>query len=525
MTQATDIPLIDIRPDHWEIVRDILQKHVPQYEVWAFGSRAKWTAKPYSDLDLAIITEAPLSSGESAALADEFSESDLPWKVDVVDWAVTTETFRKIITRDKVVVQRSSNGNPIEWPIMRLGDTVDLMTGFPFKSQHYTDEQDAPKLLRGDNVAQGVLRWDGAKRWPLSMINGTENYWLKEGDIVLAMDRPWIDAGLKYASVRKVDTPSLLVQRVARLRGTKRLDSKFLRYVIGSKDFTDHVLAVQTGTAVPHISRNQIKAYSFSLPPLSEQCAIATVLSSLDDKIDLNRQMNETLEAMARAVFKDWFVDFGPVRAKAEGRQPPGLSPDIAALFPDALDDEDKPVGWPLKKWGDVASLEYGKRLENYQDAGGQYPVFGTNGPIGSHHAALCQEAGVIIGRKGAYRGVHFSHGPFYVIDTAFYLKPKIPCSRRWAYYCILSVDINSMDSGSAIPSTSRDDFYNLDVIEPSGPIQSKFDEMLSPIWERQAANESESRALAQLRDLLLPKLMSGEIRLKDAEKVVEAVL
>lgn len=100
-----EVPLIDILPDHWDIVRTILQRHVPQYEVWAFGSRAKWKAKPYSDLDLAIITDKPLSLDVSARLSDDFSESDLPWRVDVVDWATTSESFRNIIERDKVVVQ------------------------------------------------------------------------------------------------------------------------------------------------------------------------------------------------------------------------------------------------------------------------------------------------------------------------------------------------------------------------------------------------------------------------------------
>lgn len=101
----SEVPRIDIRSDYWEIVRRILQKHVPQYEVWAFGSRAKWTAKPYSDLDLAVITDQPLSLKTSANLSDDFSESDLPWKVDIVDWAVTRAPFRKMIEQDKVVVQ------------------------------------------------------------------------------------------------------------------------------------------------------------------------------------------------------------------------------------------------------------------------------------------------------------------------------------------------------------------------------------------------------------------------------------
>ena len=103
-------PIIDIRPDHWNIVQGILQKHVPQCEVWAFGSRATWKAKEFSDLDLAIISDQPLSLDISASLRDDFSESDLPWKVDVVDWATTSESFRKIIERDGVVVQAELKG-------------------------------------------------------------------------------------------------------------------------------------------------------------------------------------------------------------------------------------------------------------------------------------------------------------------------------------------------------------------------------------------------------------------------------
>jgi type I restriction enzyme S subunit len=99
------LPDIDIRPEHWEMVRCILQEHVPQYEVWAFGSRAKWTAKSYSDLDLAVISNHALPLEVSAKLSDDFTESDLPWKVDVVDWASTHETFRRCIERDKIVVQ------------------------------------------------------------------------------------------------------------------------------------------------------------------------------------------------------------------------------------------------------------------------------------------------------------------------------------------------------------------------------------------------------------------------------------
>jgi type I restriction enzyme S subunit len=107
MTQRP--PPIDIQPDHWVIVRDILRRHVPNYEVWAFGSRATGKAREFSDLDLVIMTDKPLSLDVSAGLSDEFSESDLPWKVDIVDWSTTRESFRAIIERDKVVVQHRAN--------------------------------------------------------------------------------------------------------------------------------------------------------------------------------------------------------------------------------------------------------------------------------------------------------------------------------------------------------------------------------------------------------------------------------
>lgn len=122
---------------------------------------------------------------------------------------------------------------------------------------------------------------------------------------------------------------------------------------------------------------------------------------------------------------------------------------------------------WRKARWGDIATLEYGKCLRGYQEATGTYRVFGTNGPIGWHDKPLCPFSSVIVGRKGAYRGIHFSPEPFFVIDTAFYLKPKEEFNVKWAYYELRTHDINSMDSGSAIPSTSRESFYQLPVLVP----------------------------------------------------------
>jgi type I restriction enzyme S subunit len=124
-------------------------------------------------------------------------------------------------------------------------------------------------------------------------------------------------------------------------------------------------------------------------------------------------------------------------------------------------------ANWQDWLWGSLATLEYGKGLRDCENATGPYRVFGTNGPIGWHTEPLCSIPTVVVGRKGAYRGIHYSPKPCYVIDTAFYLKPKVYFDMRWAYYELLTHDINSMDSGSAIPSTSRESFYQMPVKFP----------------------------------------------------------
>ncbi|MBP1931974.1 restriction endonuclease subunit S [Ammoniphilus resinae] len=146
---------------------------------------------------------------------------------------------------------------------------------------------------------------------------------------------------------------------------------------------------------------------------------------------------------------------------------------------------------WKQLKWGDIVTLEYGKALRGYKEKTSGYPVYGTNGQIGFHNEFLSKTPGVIIGRKGAYRGVHFSKKPFYVIDTAFYIKPRNldELDLRWAYYELLTKDINSMDSGSAIPSTSRNDFYALPVFLPPLEEQKSIANILSSLDEKIETN------------------------------------
>jgi len=171
------------------------------------------------------------------------------------------------------------------WRKTTLGNEVDLLVGFAFKSTKYTEAADGISLLRGDNIIQGSLRWDDVKRWSSQDVDHFSRYQLKAGDIVLAMDRPWVKAGLKHASIQEDDLPCLLVQRTACLRNGSALDNRFLMHLIGSGDFTLHILGVQTGIGVPHISGQQIKDFPFLMPSIDQQRLIAIQLDELKEKI------------------------------------------------------------------------------------------------------------------------------------------------------------------------------------------------------------------------------------------------
>jgi len=348
------------------------------------------------------------------------------------------------------------------------------------------------------------------------------NLILLPGDIFAALKGATKD-GKMIGSVARVPSTvrsGRLTQDTVRLvlRSSDPDGAGYLYWILRTPQYRAYCAGHAMGSAVVALSRRDF--LSFPVPPLTvARKQTVALLEALDDKIELNRRMNMTLEAIAQALFKSWFVDFAPVRAKSEGRDS-GLPKPIADLFPDRLEDSELgaiPSRWRITRWRELASLEYGKGLSEYGGEAGAHPVYGTNGRIGSHSKSLCDHPGIIVGRKGAYRGVHFCGEPFFVIDTAFYLEPKAPLELRWAYYELLRLDIDSMDSGSAIPSTSREDFYRIPVVCPPLEVQQLFVQLLDPFWARQQQNDKESGTLAALRDTLLPKLISGELRVKDA--------
>ncbi|GCD54484.1 restriction endonuclease subunit S [Acetobacter pasteurianus] len=404
----------------------------------------------------------------------------------------------------------------------RLKDVTEIQVGFPFKSAEYSDT--GIKLLRGDNIGQGFLQWNGVKFWPIEKSSHLSQYILQKDDVVIAMDRPWISSGLKYSVIHHENDRTLLVQRVARLRSLPDIHKYILPYIIGSRNFTNYVLSVQTGTTIPHISLDQIGDYEFFAPPIKEQEKIGSLLRRLDDKIDLNRRTNETLEAMARALFRDWFVDFGPTRAKMAG-EAPYLAPELWELFPDRLDDEGKPEGWRIASIDSLCRITSGKRPPNKETSPSDenpVPVYGGNGISWFTKDVLFNQPFLITGRVGTLGTVFRINEKCWVSDNALCLFPKIDSYFEYLYFIVSGIDFQSLNSGSTQPLLTQSSLLSQECILPAEEIITIFHTQISVWFEMQQQLEKESHTLVQLRDLLLPKLMSGEISIRDAEKMVE---
>jgi type I restriction enzyme S subunit len=271
---------------------------------------------------------------------------------------------------------------------------------------------------------------------------------------------------------------------------------------------------------MPRADWKQVSQLSIPLPPLPEQREIARILGALDDKIELNRRMNATLEAMARALFQSWFVDFDPVRAKAEGRQPVGMDAETAALFPDSFEDSPLgpiPTGWAVWTLGQLCEFEYGKPLKAEDRKGGTIPVYGAGGQVGWHDKPLVSGPGVIVGRKGNPGVVTWSQSDFYPIDTAFYVKAKDSSMSAYMLFQILSgLDLSRLSVDSGVPGLNRHHAYMSPLVVAPRRILQAFDAHARTLGVELANKINSSRSLSEMRELLLPRLLSGELRVGD---------
>ena len=372
-----------------------------------------------------------------------------------------------------------------------LGEWVEITSGFAYPSGNFSQTEVGPFLVRGDNIGHGDLRrGDGRSYWWGGDVD--ERYLLRRDDVVVAMDRPWISAGLKFAVVREDFVPALLVQRVARLRAASGCDQKFLAYVIRDQQFAQYVQSVQTGTGIPHISATQIADYRSELPDLATQTAIADVLGALDDKIAANEREIRLLDDLTHALTAAALVrgqrqiaihDFAEL---VMGSSPRGetLSDNATGVaFHQGVRD------FGVRQPTDRIFTSAPVRMARVGDV-----LISVRAPVGRLNRAATD---LCIGRGlAAARSRHCSGATLYNLLRA---APGL-----WEEHG---------SDGTVFASISRPQLESLPVGVPDELIQ--LDERLTVLEARVDLLAAESAQLAATRDAILPELMSGRLSVK----------
>lgn len=399
----------------------------------------------------------------------------------------------------------------MEWKEVRLGDVCNIITGFPFPGKKYSKE--GIRVVRGDNVTIGNLRWDTEKdkRWN-EPFDKTEYYSLQANDIVIGMDGSRV--GKNKARIKEEDLPLLLAQRVACVRHNELAEQDYLYYNIFSKKFIDYVNSIHTGSAIPHISQKQIEDYKILLPNLETQRRIASILSSLDRKIELNNKINADLEEMAQAIFKNWFVDFEPFKNGKFVDSELGMIPE----------------GWKVGTLADIAEITMGQSpagnslnenregmifYQGSSDFGFRFPsirvfttepkrlavansvLFSVRAPVGDINVAKEE---CCIGRGVASIKSKYGHDSylFYTMKSLHKL-------------------FDSFDGeGTVFGSINKKTLSAIQILLPSDGIVEQFNNIASSFDDRIRSLSDENSRLSLLRDTLLPRLMSGEIEVPE---------
>ena len=514
--------LVDLNPEHLAIVKHILAEHVPECEVRAFGSRATWNSRDTSDLDLVVIGDGPLPNRILTMLKEAFEESRLPMRVDVIDWSTTADSFRELIDPNTVVVQDVPS--PSEWREVAIGEIADIVGGG-------TPSTKNPKNFEGN------IPWLTPKD-----LSGTHERYIERGERNLSQQ------GLDSSSAKLLPPGSVLLStrapigyvalaknQIATNQGFRSLVVRdcaipeYLYYwlMLNTEELERHA----SGSTFRELSGSSLKEIRLSLPPLEEQRAIARVLGKLDDKIELNRHMSETLEEMARALFKSWFVDFDPVWAKAEGR-PSGLPPNLDVLFPASFEVSEWgeiPSGWEVKTLGDAFRITMGqsppgktynqdeKGLPFYQgrtDFGFRFPgrrVYCTE------PTRFAEKGDTLVSVRAPVGDVNMAMESCCVGRGVAAVR-HLSGSCSYTYYSMQSLRDTFQQfeaEGTVFGAIGKRDFLSMRWVSPPNRLVEQFEESCSVMDNQIETNEIATSLLSAVqRDTLLPRVLSGHLRI-----------
>ena len=424
---------------------------------------------------------------------------------------------------------------PNGWQLRSVEDSMKAIIDYRGKTPR--------KTLSGVPLITARIVKDGRIMTPTEFI-ASKSYdsWMNRGlpepgDVVMTTEAP-------LGEIAQINSCKVaLGQRLITLRGKPDLlNNTYLKFAMQAAFVQNQLKARSTGTTVLGISQRELRKVEIPLPPLPEQRRIAHILGTLDEKMELNRQMNETLEATARAIFKSWFVDFDPVKAKMEGRKPPYIDTETAALFPSAFQDSPRgkiPEGWEVGTLGKIA--------KNVRRSVKASEIDSSEGFIGLEHMprrniALSQwqiDAEIASNKYRFKKGEilfgklnpHFHKVGVAPIDGICSTDILIiqPIDAEWfgVVLSLVSSDnfvayTKAFSKGTTLPRTNWNDISRYKIALPKIEIAQKYTEFIQPIIKRIIENIHQSHTLAQTRDTLLPKLLSGEIRVDDAVEILE---
>ncbi len=363
---------------------------------------------------------------------------------------------------------------------------------------------------------------------------------LKYGDIVLTTrgtvgNVAYYDNNNPYKHIR-INSGMIIIRA-----DNKLWNPNFLYFILKSELLKEQIINLISGSAVPQLPARDIRKFILPVINRSLQNKITNIILDINDKVNLNIEINQTLEKMSQTLFKSWFVDFDPVidnaldagnpipealQARAELRQKVRNSTDfkplpaeIRSLFPSEFEETELgwvPGGWETNRLENILELAYGKALKKTERIEGDYPVYGSGGVDGSHNEFLVKGPGIIVGRKGTVGSLYWENKDFYPIDTVFYVKPKKYFSLVYCYQLLKTLGLENMNTDAAVPGLNRNNAYRLDVITPTQTIIAQYTNIVQTFRYKMDSNNNEIDNLTNLRDTLLPKLISGELSLED---------
>ena len=429
-----------------------------------------------------------------------------------------------------------------EWRKATFQQLIDdrlLEIGDGYRAQNSELGGTGPIFLRAGHVTDSHIDFTGIERFHEHLVEKVRSKMSKVGDTIITTKG---NSTGRTSFVTDRLPPFVYSPHLSywRSRDPKTLCGGFFRYWSQGVEFIEQLSGMKASTDMaPYLSLTDQRRLSITLPPLPEQKAIAAVLGALDDKIELNRRMNATLEAMARALFQSWFVDFDPVRAKLDGRKPSAIDPDVAALFPDTFQEAEVghiPKGWTVQPVGEVVDCVGGGTPSTAEPS---YWVGGTHhwttpkdfsaleapilldtdrkltaAGIAKISSGLLPSGTLLLSSRAPVGYLAIAAIPVAINQGFIALK----CNERASNFFMLNwcqtnmAEIESRATGTTFAEISKQNFRPIRVVLPSKELMSAFTAKVAPLYSKITANLHQSRTLATLRDTLLPKLLSGEL-------------